>query len=303
MSFEDFRASLLNADQRAALGIQLSDADAQLVVADPASAQNWYGYWLSTLPQTPPPPAAPAPAPQPTPAPETTQQPAPSPEPQHAATLPYEATPAPFPGDVQQTLPIHDTAVHDPQQPTAYAAASPYPDYAASPAEAPAKKSRVGLWVTLSILFALILIAVLVVIFALVTARHWVKTDVAAQPETFHSEEYKTGSYDVTMDTVDPCWVDQDWTDCINAMAAQYDANCAGVTLTDTATSLCSDYLAEIDRMRAEDTGDFIVATLGGWGSLHRTEEVSTRQVSNNDDKPAVTHKAVCYLGFLGECK
>ncbi|WP_152642441.1 hypothetical protein [Microbacterium sp. SA39] len=269
LSFEEFRASLVSADGRGRLGIQLTDAEAQQVHADPASAQSWYAYWLSTpaaaaavpaAPQVPPVPTAPA-------------------------------------GD-------HDLTRIMPAAPVAYAAASPYPSALppTSAAETP-KKKNVGLWVSLSILGALLLIAAIVVVFAFSTARHWTKVDVPEKPETFHSEEFETGRFDVAMDTVNPCVVDQDWTDCINAMQAQYDANCAGVELTESATSLCADYLSAIDEMRALDEPGSYVATLGDYGSLSRTAEIDTREVSNNDQQDAVTHEAVCYLGFLGECE
>ncbi|WP_435744405.1 hypothetical protein [Microbacterium sp. PMB16] len=171
------------------------------------------------------------------------------------------------------------------------------------PAGPAPKKKRVGLWVTLSIVGALLLIAAIVVVVAFTTARHWTKVDVPEKPETFHSEEYETGRFDVTMDTTNPCTVNQDWTDCINAMAAQYDAACGGVELTEVATPLCERYLSAIDEMRALDEPGSYVATLGDYGSLSRTPELATRQVSNNDQKDAVTHEAVCYLGFIGECK
>jgi hypothetical protein len=260
LSFEEFRASLVGGDARGRLGIQLTDAEAQQVHDDPASAQSWYSYWLSTpaaaavpaAPQVPPVPTAPA-------------------------------------GD-------HDLTRVMPAASVAYAGAAPSPDTAP-------KKKNVGLWVTLSILGALLLIAAIVVVFAFSTARHWTKVDVPEKPETFHSEEFETGRFDVAMDTVNPCVVDQDWTDCINAMQAQYDANCAGVELTESATSLCADYLSAIDEMRALDEPGSYVATLGDYGGLSRTAEIDTREVSNNDQQDAVTHEAVCYLGFLGECE
>ena len=156
---------------------------------------------------------------------------------------------------------------------------------------------------TLSILGALLVIAAIVVIFAFATARHWTKTDVPEQPETFRSEKYETGRVDVTMDDVNPCSVNQDWTDCTNLMVATYTAACVDVELTETATLLCAEYSSAIDEMKAQDGDGYYVATLGSYGSLHQTPEIDTRQVSNDDYEPAVTHEAVCYLGFIGECE
>lgn len=280
MSFEEFCASFWRADTRAALGISLTDAEAQQVLADPASAQNWYTYWLSTNPDPIVPPA-----------------PAIAPATPFAATTPIAET-APYP----TAAPFAETAPY----PSAAPQFAAYPGSAAPAAAGgfgpPPPRRRTGLWVSLSIVGALLLVLVVVAVAAFATARHWTKTDVPEQPETFHSEEYKTGRYDVSMDPTSPCWVDQDWTDCVNLMVSQYNAACADITLTEDATAVCADYLAEIDRMKSEDTGDYIVVSLGGYGSLHRTEETATRQVSNNDHRDAVTHEAVCYLGFIGEC-
>lgn len=308
MSLEEFRASLTNADLRAALGLQLTDIEAQQVADDPASTQGWYSYWLSTQ-STPPPPAGPA----------------------YDAPPPAFDSPPPPAGSAYDAPPPAGAAVDSPPPPTgpaydapppatapldpAFAATVPYPGYEAAPGvsaypgapatgeAAPGKKKRVGLWVTLSILGALLLIAAIVVIFAFATARHWTKTDVPEQPETFHSEEYETGRYDVTMDTVNPCTVNQDWTDCTNLMVATYTAACVDVELTEDATLLCTDYSGAIDEMKAQDGDGYYVATLGTYGTLHQTPEIDTRQVSNDDYKPAVTHEAVCYLEFIGECE
>lgn len=267
LSFEEFRASLLSADGRGRLGVQLTDVEARQVHDDPASAQSWYSYWLSTpaAAQPTPPPAAPATPPPPA---------------------------APVGG--------HDlTGIAGPD---AYAATAPYPS-SLPPMEPAPKKRNVGLWVALSIVGALLLIAAIVVVFAFATARHWTKVDVPEKPETFHSEEYETGLYIVADDGVSPCAIDQDWTDCIAAMEAQYAGACADVELVPDSVTLCAQHRAEIDRMIAEDTEGTIVASLGSFGHLTRTPETATRQVSNNDQRDAVTHEAVCYLGFIGECE
>ncbi|WP_341975026.1 hypothetical protein [Microbacterium sp. LWO13-1.2] len=261
VSFNEFHAALLHAETRDALGIWMSDAQAQHVHADAQLSQAHYAHWLAS-----------------------------NPEPVFAAAGAHDFFPTmPLPTPIGNAAPA--TIVN----------AAPAPVSTPAAGSTPGKKNT-GLWVLLSILGALILIAVIVVVAAFATARHWTKIDIPEQPETFHSEEYETGLYDVTMDTVNPCWVDQGWADCTNAMVVQYNAACADVDLTATATALCDDYLASIDEMKAAGT-DGVVATLGTYGHLHRTAEVSTREVSNNDARPAVTHEAVCYLGFIGECE
>lgn len=143
----------------------------------------------------------------------------------------------------------------------------------------------------------------LVIITAFATARHWTKVDVPKHAETFHTEEYLTGRFNITNDGVSPCWVNQDWTDCINLMVNEYNSACPGVTLTSSASSTCDFYSKEIDRMKQQGGWGYVVTSLGGFGHLNRSQETSTRRVSNNDYRPAATHEAVCYLGFIGECE
>ncbi|MFJ4224906.1 hypothetical protein [Microbacterium sp. NPDC089695] len=308
MSLEQFQSALARPDLRAGLSLPLSDIEAEQVAADPASTRSWYDYWLSLQPATPPvappfdaePPTGPAgfsaaPPPQYT-------APHPSPSPQTA----------PVPADAQATLPYAGTGYNDP----AYAATAAYPDaghagfgypgaaqIAGAPGLAAPPRRNVGLWVTLSILGALLLIVAIVVVTTFATARTWTKVDVPEQPETFHSETYETGRFDVTMDAVNPCFVDQDWTDCTNLLVANYNAACVGVELTENATILCDDYNGAILEMQAQDTPGSYVATLGTYGNLTRTPETDVRQVSNDDYRPAETHEATCYLGFIGECE
>lgn len=281
LSFEDFRSSLLHADSRQGRGLQLSDAEAQQVHADPQASRAWYDYWLAVSGQA--------------------ELPA------GAGNDPFDVTASA--AQAAPTVEIPPLGGHDFAQagalPSAPPASSAQPAaFAPGPSpEQPRKKSRVGLWVTLSIIGALLLIAIIVVVIAFTTARHWTKVDVPEKPETFHSEEYETGQYLVADDGVSPCVVDQDWTDCITAMEAQYTSACVGIDLAPSAVALCAQHREEIDRMRAEDSEGSIVASLGGFGHLTRTPQTATREVSNEDHEAAVTHEAVCYLGFLGECE
>jgi hypothetical protein len=295
LSFEEFRTSLLNAEGRQALGIHLTDAEAHQVYADPQATQSWFDYWQST--NQPPAPTA---APTAPPAAETVAlgghdlpQAA-----DHTATAAYGTAPADYgqaPAGYGQAPTGHG------QAPAGY---DPAVGFVGAPSsDAPSKKKRTGLWITLSILGALILIIGIVVILAFTTARHWTKTDVAEKPETFYTETYETGLYNVADDGVSVCAIDQDWTECADAMEAQYAGACAGVELTVPATVLCAQHRTEIDRMRSLDQEGYIVAALGSFGHLTRTAETSTREVSNEDYEPAVTHEAVCYFEFLGECE
>ncbi|WP_337003285.1 MULTISPECIES: hypothetical protein [unclassified Microbacterium] len=275
LSFEEFRSSLVNAAARQGLGIQLTDVEAQQVAADPQASQSWYEYWLAISRQAPEPEAPPA-----------TAAPLGGHDFAHASAF---SSSSPVPGGA----------------PTFGAAPgiAATPGFVAAAAPESGKKSRIGLWVALSIVGALLLIAIAVVVIAFTTARHWTKVDVPEKPETFHSEEFETGRYFVVDDGVSPCAVDQDWTDCIAAMEAQYAGACVGTDLVPTTVVVCTQHRAEIDRMTAEDSEGSVVASLGDFGHLSLTPETETRQVSNEDFEPAVTHEAVCYLGFLGECE
>jgi len=145
--------------------------------------------------------------------------------------------------------------------------------------------------------------AAAIALIAFSTAERWTKIDVAEQPETYHSEEYSTGSFIVEDSGGNPCYVDQPWWECRNKMVDEYNRECANRLLTTAADALCDTYSAEIDRMESVDEYGSVVASLGGYGYLRSQAETATRRVSNNDFRAAVTHEAVCYLGFLGECR
>jgi hypothetical protein len=146
------------------------------------------------------------------------------------------------------------------------------------------------------------LVAVLIII-TFSTARHWTKTVVPERAETFSTETYSTGYYDVVDDNVSPCWVGQAWYLCINQHVAIYNATCASYPLTITASSYCESYSGMIDDMEARNSYGTYVSSLCSWGYLSVVAEQGTRQVSNNDYRPAKTKEVVCYLGFLGECE
>lgn len=295
LSIDQFRAALLDSHQRAGLGIALTDTDAQLVVADPVSSQTWYGYWISIG------------APHETPA--AAQQPHPDTEPVLPFTPPGQsfAAPTAMSGVDSQsgTLPFpaaHPTVSASPTAVgmTAVIESGPSGVFDAAP---PRRRKNVGLWVTLALVGVLILAVAGTTVYAFVTARNWDKVDVPAQAATTHSEQYETGRYDVTMDTVNPCAVGQDWTECTDAMARQYELACAGVELTESAVPTCEQYSSAIAEMKRQDGDGYYVESLGDYGHLSRTPEIGTREVSNNDARPAITHRAVCYLGFIGECR
>lgn len=146
-------------------------------------------------------------------------------------------------------------------------------------------------------------VALVVAAFVLASGERWTQTLVPEQPETFRSEEYSTGTYKVVDDGNNPCWVGQGWTSCMNSHIDEYNRACVGHRLDDWSMRLCSNYSDMIDEMRAEDGPGWEVETLGSYGRLTATEIIETRQVSNEDYRPAVTREVVCYAGFIGECR
>ena len=80
-------------------------------------------------------------------------------------------------------------------------------------------------------------------------------------------------------------------------MVNEYNRACVGVALTSSASSTCNAYSTEIDQMKQQGGWGYVVMSLGSFGHLNRSQETGTRQVSNNDFRPAVTHEAVRYLG------
>lgn len=193
-----------------------------------------------------------------------------------------------------------------------------------------AERKRVGRGRKLVIVNGCIAAVLLAFIaFTLATAERWEKVDVPEHEDLSSAREVPTGKYIVTMDNVNPCYVGQDWTECINAYIAQYNAACT-LPLSDSRTltqrkdgsystahlrhnshvqtaavrlissrTLCQDYADMISEMQAEDQPGYYVAGLGSWGHLTSTPETETVY----DIIPAQTHEAVCYLGFIGECR
>ena len=155
-------------------------------------------------------------------------------------------------------------------------------------------RKKLILWLSLSAV-------VILFITAIATARHWEKTDVPEHAETFHSETYLTGNYDIIDDHVSPCYVLQSWVGCTNLYVDEFNASCASFPLTDAASNFCDSYRAMIEDMQSQSWS--YMASLGTAGHLTAVAEEATESVSNNDYRAAITHKAVCYLGFLGECK
>ena len=203
-------------------------------------------------------------------------------------------------GEEEQCAPVSG-GVPWPHSGAGGSASMPAPRPAAS-SESESQGMSPGQWTWMA-LGNLACAAALVFVVALATAHHWTKVDVAAQEATFSTETYQTGSYNISNDRDSPCYVGQDWTSCINVMVGIHNSTCVGVSLTASGHRLCSRYGDAIEQMKQADDWGSTVSELGDWGHLSRIAETSTREVANDDYRPAVTHEAVCHLRFLGECE
>lgn len=157
----------------------------------------------------------------------------------------------------------------------------------------------------LGTLVVLVLATAITVWYAVSTAVHWTKTDVPEQPETFRTEEYFTGKYSVHDDLVPICTEGTEWQTCIELLQTQYDKACTTVPLANNSGKVtCDYYKVNLEGMKAENLpqGSYYVAEDIPNGTLTLTPWNGIREVSNGDFKPAKTHSAVCYLGFIGEC-
>ena len=129
------------------------------------------------------------------------------------------------------------------------------------------------------------------------------------------------------MDEVNPCYVGQDYTDCINTYIAEYNRECTKpmppvggssrsgafydgkggsyrhtrfnsrfIQVNPMNQRLCERYSEMISDMQSKDRPGYSVATLGSWGHLHSVPDTERALVGRE------SHQAVCYFGFLGEC-
>lgn len=136
------------------------------------------------------------------------------------------------------------------------------------------------------------------------TARHWQVVDRPEQPETFLTQEFKTGENVVMPDSsgVALCRIGQDWNTCVNLVIKDFNRACVNVELAESATEVCDHRRSWIQKEKKRDTRGYTVSSLGS-PAFARYPLTDVRRVSNHDYRAAETHQAVCYLGFLGECE
>ena len=167
----------------------------------------------------------------------------------------------------------------------------------------PRKRTPALIWVAASV--AAVAVAIVgVLLVATFGVERWEKVVTPEQPETFSTVEVPSGVYAVTEVDGSPCWVGQDWNDCINLRIDQWNFACAERYLTESSMVLCDAYDDSIYEMQSQNLGwGSTVSSLGGWGKLEISEQMTRKRVSNNDYVPAQTRQATCLLGVFIECR
>lgn len=183
----------------------------------------------------------------------------------------------------------------------AEAGAPAEPRASASLPEAPPVDERrrtVRWWIPVTIALSAVAIVVGVLVFAIATAQHWTKTD---QEEVARTVQVPDGTWHVTLDDKDVCYVGQNYWDCIDEYTDQWNFACAQRTHDALSRELCEQYYDVIQEMKSDAARDGIseVSGLVQSGRLSIRENTKSERVV---DVPEQSHEAVCYLGFIGEC-
>ena len=156
------------------------------------------------------------------------------------------------------------------------------------------ERKRVGRGRKLAIIngcIAAVLVAFIA--FTLATAERWEKVDVPA-----HAQYNNTCTLPLTERRVLKQRDDGSYTSIASAQSSAHVQTAMFIRLISPRT-LCQEYSEMISKMQADDQPGYYVASLGSWGQLTATPETKTVY----DIVPAQTHEAVCYLGFIGECR
>lgn len=139
-------------------------------------------------------------------------------------------------------------------------------------------------------------------------ASYWTKVDAAAQYEIV---QQPTGKVLVDYSGIKACHLGQPWHACIDVVISEYQFACVGIELSastpvyvyehhnGSTLDVCEATLHDIQDMQQQGGSGYIVTSLGA-EKLLVTEETRPIRVVK---EPARTHVAVCYLGFVGECR
>lgn len=171
-------------------------------------------------------------------------------------------------------------------------------DPPAPPPGATAQRRRIRLWVPLAGTLALVALILGAVAFATSTAHHWNKVD---HVEVYRIIDVPDGTWHVTNEPKDVCFVGQNYADCADAYTSEWNYACSHRAHDSSSRELCDNYYDVIQKMKTSEAkspgGE--VSDVTGSGKLSIRENTTTKKVV---DVPEKSHEAVCYLGFIGEC-
>lgn len=153
-------------------------------------------------------------------------------------------------------------------------------------------------WIPVTIALAAIVAVAAVFVYAIVTAEQWTKID---QEEVARTIQVPDGTWNVTHDDKDICFVGQNYWDCIDDYTSEWNFACAERVHDTPSRQLCEQYYDLIQEMKTNAAGDEYseVSGLVQSGRLSLRENTKSERVV---DVPEQSHEAVCYLGFIGEC-
>lgn len=181
--------------------------------------------------------------------------------------------------------------------PAESAAADPHSE--PTPALGQSDKRRRGRWwVPVSIVAAVLLVFAGVVAYAVASAERWTKVD---QEEVAHYIQVPDGTWHVTHEDKDICFVGQSYWACIDEYTDEWNFACAGRVHDAISRTICDNYYDMIQKMKNDAAANEFseVSGLVQSGLLSISENTKRERVI---DQPELSHKAICYLGFIGEC-
>ncbi|MDY0910092.1 hypothetical protein [Microbacterium sp. CFBP9034] len=160
------------------------------------------------------------------------------------------------------------------------------------------RRRTVRWWIPVTIALSAVAIVVGILVFAIATAQTWTKID---RGEVSRTVQVSDGTWHVTHDNKDVCYVGQNYWDCIDEYTDEWDFACAGRAHDESSRELCEQYYDLIQEMKNDASREEYSEVSG----LVESGRLSIRENTKNErvvDVPERSHEAVCYLGFIGEC-
>lgn len=166
---------------------------------------------------------------------------------------------------------------------------------------APKEKGRPRVGRVLAWLIPTLMLSALVVFLAtaFMTARHWTKEDVSAVERQSSRIELSVG-----FRPDQACSLGDAWSDCLKRHNGQYNEWCLPDVMRDEDMDFCSSFKSGLKTLEARKFGaDAVISEVRWTETDDGTRAANGYSVEHGENRPAETHSAVCYLGFLGECE